>query len=133
VIREEQQTGWFESMRGASAKVRLREAARATRRAARRGTQAISRARRPCAPPRHPLSVRISNALGRGVAGTNETYLLRAFLQYNRAFEIELFIDCLRKRKPDVLQSDFPLLLCNAGVTDPALSPAGSIWLRKRS
>jgi predicted O-methyltransferase YrrM len=52
----------------------------------------------------------------------NETYLLRAFLQYNRQFEIQLFntyIDCFHKEK---YFRDMPLVEKN---------PGGSIWLKK--
>jgi len=52
----------------------------------------------------------------------NEVYLLRAFLQYNQQFEIELFntfIDCFHKEK---YFRELPLVQKNTG---------GSIWLRK--
>jgi predicted O-methyltransferase YrrM len=52
----------------------------------------------------------------------NETYLLRAFLQYNREFQIQLFntfIDCFHKEK---YFGDMPLVEKN---------PGGSIWLKK--
>jgi predicted O-methyltransferase YrrM len=52
----------------------------------------------------------------------NETYLLRAFLQYNEQFEIQLFntfIDWFHKQK---YFSDMPLVQKNTG---------GSIWLKR--
>ena len=52
----------------------------------------------------------------------NETYLLRAFLQYNQQFEIQLFntfIDWFHKEK---YFHDMPLVEKNTG---------GGIWLRK--
>src|SRR2546422_333350 len=53
----------------------------------------------------------------------NEAYLLRAFLQYNRQFEIQLFntfIDWFHKEK---YFRDLPLVQKNTG---------GSIWLKRR-
>ncbi len=53
----------------------------------------------------------------------NEAYLLRAFLQYNQQFEIQLFntfIDCFHKEK---YFRDMPLAQKNTG---------GSIWLKKK-
>jgi predicted O-methyltransferase YrrM len=52
----------------------------------------------------------------------NEAYVLRAFLQYNRAFEIVLFNDYLAKHQRDALLRLAPLFLKNTG---------GSVWLRK--
>jgi hypothetical protein len=52
----------------------------------------------------------------------NEAYLLRAFLQYNRAFEIVLFNDYLAQRQRDELLRLVPPFLKN---------PGGSLWLRK--
>lgn len=52
----------------------------------------------------------------------NEAYLMRAFLQYNNRFEIQLFntfIDCFHKEK---YFRDMPLVQKNTG---------GSIWLKK--
>lgn len=51
----------------------------------------------------------------------NELYLLRAFLQYNRAFEIVLFNTFLATRHRARLAQLFPLCMRNTG---------GSIWLR---
>ena len=56
--------------------------------------------------------------------GWNEAYVLRAFLEYNEAFEIVLFNDLLAQRFPDRLARDFPLWTRNTG---------GSLWLRKRA
>jgi len=52
----------------------------------------------------------------------NEAYLVRAFLQYNRAFEIVLFNTYLELKHPDWFKSNMPLCLKN---------PGGSLWLRK--
>ena len=54
----------------------------------------------------------------------NEAYLVRAFLQYNQAFEIALFNTYLEQRHPDWFKSKMPLCLKN---------PGGSLWLRKRA
>jgi hypothetical protein len=53
----------------------------------------------------------------------NEAYMLRAFLEYNDAFEIVLFNDLLHRRFHDRLERDFPLWIQN---------PGGSLWLRRR-
>jgi hypothetical protein len=53
----------------------------------------------------------------------NEAYLLRAFLEYNEAYEIELFADYLRRVHPDALDSALP-----AGQN----RPGSSFWMRKR-
>lgn len=52
----------------------------------------------------------------------NESYILRAFLQYNRAFEIQFFNSFLIPSHHDLFQSHMPLCLKDSG---------GSIWLRK--
>lgn len=52
----------------------------------------------------------------------NEAYLLRAFLQYNNAFEIALFNTYLYQKHNDILKANIPLSLKNSG---------GSIWLKK--
>jgi hypothetical protein len=52
----------------------------------------------------------------------NEAYLLRAFLEYNDAFEIVLFNDLVGRCFRGLLERDFPLWLRN---------PGGSLWLRK--
>jgi hypothetical protein len=61
----------------------------------------------------------------------NETFLVRAFLQYNRSFSVEFFTDMLRKRGAPPLALDFKLLLESPGVTNPRMSPPGSLWIRK--
>ena len=53
----------------------------------------------------------------------NEDYLLRAFLQFNREFEIVLFSDFLHRFHGQRLAEHMPLCLRNKG---------GSIWLRRR-
>jgi hypothetical protein len=63
--------------------------------------------------------------------GWNETFLVRAFLQYNHAFTVEFFTDMLRKREAQRLAIDFPLLLESPGASDPRFSPPGSLWLCK--
>ena len=52
----------------------------------------------------------------------NESYLLRAFLQYNNCFKIMLFNTYLEQYFEESFLKDFPLCLKNRG---------GSIWLRK--
>ncbi len=52
----------------------------------------------------------------------NENYLIRAFLQNNRNFEISLFIDYLRQCKSDEVKDVVPMFLRVGG---------GSMWLRK--
>jgi hypothetical protein len=52
----------------------------------------------------------------------NENYLLRAFLQYNSAFEIAFFNNWFARFNRQLLEEQMPLALKNAG---------GSIWLRK--
>ncbi|ACK66071.1 conserved hypothetical protein [Rippkaea orientalis PCC 8801] len=52
----------------------------------------------------------------------NEDYILRAFLQYNNAFEMKIFNHFLALFYHDFFQSNMPLCLKNTG---------GSIWLRK--
>jgi hypothetical protein len=53
----------------------------------------------------------------------NESYLLRAFLQYNSAFEIILFNSYLGNQFPEFVKEHMPLLGVRSG---------GSIWLRKK-
>lgn len=53
----------------------------------------------------------------------NEAYLLRAFLQYNEAFEILLFSSYLRQFHPDVLADVMPAY---------QEDPGGCLWLRRR-
>ena len=45
----------------------------------------------------------------------NEMYLLRAFLQYNRGFEIMLFNSCLWYEDPALVKAHMPLLEINPG------------------
>jgi hypothetical protein len=52
----------------------------------------------------------------------NELYLLRGFLQYNRAFEILLMNTFMAHFHPGFFRAHMPLCLKN---------PGGSIWLRK--
>jgi hypothetical protein len=52
----------------------------------------------------------------------NEVYLMRAFLQYNRAFDILLFNSFLGHRYRDLLGGLMPTFLANSG---------GSLWLLK--
>jgi predicted O-methyltransferase YrrM len=53
----------------------------------------------------------------------NEAYLLRAFLQYNSAFEVVFFYNFLQHFHRDRFAAEMPLVLKNSG---------GSIWLRKK-
>jgi hypothetical protein len=52
----------------------------------------------------------------------NEAYLIRAFLQYNEAFEIVLFNAFVAIRHPETVAARLPLSLAN---------PGGSLWLRR--
>ena len=52
----------------------------------------------------------------------NEAYMLKAFLQYNNAFQIQFFNSFLTYFRPDLFMSHMPLCLKN---------PGGSIWLKK--
>ena len=52
----------------------------------------------------------------------NEAYILRAFLQYNNAFKIEVFNTFLASLYKDFFVENMPLCLKNTG---------GSIWLKK--
>lgn len=54
----------------------------------------------------------------------NEDYILRAFLEFNDAFDIVLFGTWLAKFHRDLLAELMPLTLEN---------PGGSLWLRKRT
>jgi len=54
----------------------------------------------------------------------NELYMLRAFLQYNRCFEIVFFNTFLGQIYKERFEKEIPLFLIN---------PGGSIWLRKIS
>jgi predicted O-methyltransferase YrrM len=52
----------------------------------------------------------------------NETYMLRAFLQYNHTFDIEFFATYLLHTHREIFESDLPLCLKDEG---------GNIWLKK--
>jgi hypothetical protein len=52
----------------------------------------------------------------------NEDYMLRAFLQYNKAFQVEFFNTFFAYFYRDLLLGDMPLCLND---------PGGSIWLKK--
>ena len=52
----------------------------------------------------------------------NENYILRAFLQYNNSFEIQLFSDYLAKNHKDILFKNMPLCENNTG---------GDLWIKK--
>lgn len=52
----------------------------------------------------------------------NEAYLLRAFLQFNRAFKIRLFNTFLAQFHGDLLAHKMPLCLRN---------PGGSLWIQR--
>lgn len=56
--------------------------------------------------------------------GWTELYLLRAFLQFNPAYEIVAMNTFLENRDPDWFARNMPLCLRNKG---------GSIWLRRRA
>lgn len=53
----------------------------------------------------------------------NEAYMLRAFLQYNHAFEIVYFNSYMGHRHRDLVRECLPVCLEN---------PGGSLWLRKK-
>ena len=55
--------------------------------------------------------------------GWNEAYLVRAFLEFNDAFEVVLFNTYLEALRPEWFEENMPLCLKN---------PGGSIWLRRR-
>ena len=61
----------------------------------------------------------------------NEAYLTRAFLQYNSAFEIQLFNSFLERFHRDTLEREMPLY---SGYSKLNMVPtsAQSLWLRKR-
>ena len=60
-----------------------------------------------------------------GGTNLNESYILRAFLQYNNKFEVVVFNSFLEKFHPDALATALPL------ATKKGWS--GSLWLRKLS
>ncbi|MCC5934551.1 MAG: class I SAM-dependent methyltransferase [Candidatus Cyclonatronum sp.] len=51
-----------------------------------------------------------------------EAYLLRAFLQYNSAFQVELMNTFMHQLHPEFFEENMPLTLKNTG---------GSIWIKK--
>lgn len=53
----------------------------------------------------------------------NETYLLRAFLEFNNSFDIIFFASFLHKYHHNWIEENMPLYLKNAG---------GNIWLKKQ-
>ncbi len=58
----------------------------------------------------------------------NESYLLRAFLQYNRDFEIVFFNNYLQQVYHDLVAEKMPLCLTQP---NSELTITGSIWLRR--
>jgi hypothetical protein len=54
--------------------------------------------------------------------GWNEAYLLRAFLQYNSAFEVMLFVEMIATRFREKLKEEMPL----------CLERTGSFWILKK-
>lgn len=61
----------------------------------------------------------------------NEAYVLRAFLQYNRAFEIRYFNSFMAAKHADVLRRTIPLALRRPSV--PTTPGNSSLWLTKIS
>jgi len=61
----------------------------------------------------------------------NEAYLVRAFLQYNCAFEVMLFWSYLEQQRPDLIATLMPLARTRAGSSQNA--GGSSLWLRKRA
>lgn len=61
----------------------------------------------------------------------NEAYLLRAFLQYNKSFEIEIFNSFLNRFHRDKLRATLPL--CVQYADENILASGLSLWLRKVS
>lgn len=59
----------------------------------------------------------------------NETYFLRAFLQYNRTFEIVYFNDLVAQRQSTLLAEKMPLSLQTSTFPDTVSNT--SLWLRK--
>jgi hypothetical protein len=59
----------------------------------------------------------------------NEAYLLRAFLQYNSAFEILYFNAFLEQKHPDALRASLPMAMRIP--SQPNTCGNSSIWLRK--
>jgi predicted O-methyltransferase YrrM len=61
----------------------------------------------------------------------NEAYLLRAFLQFNEAFEIVYFSSFMAERYTDKLRREMPLYLEPSRYTPKGVKPGSSLWLRK--
>jgi hypothetical protein len=60
--------------------------------------------------------------------GWNESYLLRAFLQFNDRYEILLWNDLVRTRLHDVVEREFPAFLEHESPGNE-----GSLWIRRVS
>jgi hypothetical protein len=62
----------------------------------------------------------------------NEAYLLRAFLQYNRSFEVTFFTSMMLSRHPDQMSRHLPIAMrsetANPGLAD---TPGSSLWMRR--
>jgi hypothetical protein len=52
----------------------------------------------------------------------NETYMLRAFLQYNQSFQIRFFSTYLLRQYPEIFKEGLPLCL---------KEPGGNLWIEK--
>lgn len=59
----------------------------------------------------------------------NESYVLKAFLQYNKRFEILYFNSFMSYFHSDILEKKMPLCLCRP--RDTMVIGASSLWLRK--
>lgn len=64
----------------------------------------------------------------------NEAYFLKAFLQYNSAFQIVYFCSFIEAVGRELLAKSMPLALKAATQTSPLVTPSNSsLWLRKMS
>jgi hypothetical protein len=61
----------------------------------------------------------------------NEAYFLRAFLQYNAAFEIMYFSSFMAQHHADILRQKMPLCLEPFRYPLKGLNPGSSLWIRK--
>jgi predicted O-methyltransferase YrrM len=61
----------------------------------------------------------------------NEAYLLRAFLQFNDAFEIVYFSSFMAEHYANILRRRMPLHLEPSQYTPKGVNPGSSLWLRK--
>src|SRR5215203_1085975 len=61
----------------------------------------------------------------------NEAYLLRAFLQFNPAYEIVYFSSFIAERYTDILRRELPLYLESSRYSRNGVKPGSSLWLRK--